>query len=80
MQVRLLFFGIARDATGHRQAQLHLEGAVRVARLRELLREQYPGLGALPDYAMAVNSEYAGEDQLLQTGDEVAVIPPVSGG
>ena len=80
MQLRLLYFGIARDATGHRKDQISIPGVVTVGGLRHMLREQYPGLGALPDYAVAVNSEYATDDRQLREDDEVAVIPPVSGG
>lgn len=80
MQLRLLFFGISRDITGHRSRELSLPSIVTVAELRNLLSEQYPGLGALPVYAVAVNSEYATDDRPLIDGDEVAVIPPVSGG
>ena len=80
MQLRLLFFGIARDATGLRKGQISIPGAVTVGGLRHVLREQYPGLGALPDYAVAVNSEYAADDRQLREDDEVALIPPVSGG
>ena len=80
MQLRLLYFGIARDATGLRQDKITLNGSVTVGGLRNILREQNPGLGAMPDYAVAVNCEYATDDRQLREDDEVAVIPPVSGG
>lgn len=47
---------------------------------RELVAA-YPQLGAVqPVLSIAVNSEYAGNHTVLKAGDEVALIPPVSGG
>ena len=44
------------------------------------LRAQYPVLGELTSFAVAVNNEYAGPEQQLREHDEIALIPPVSGG
>ena len=52
-----------------------------VAELRLTLAENWPSLAdLLPRCAVAVNHEYATDDQPLHPGDEVAIIPPVSGG
>jgi len=52
-----------------------------VAHLRQKLGEGWPSLAdLLPRCAVAVNHEYATDDQPLHPGDEVAIIPPVSGG
>lgn len=52
-----------------------------VAALRRLLADNWPSLAdLLPRCTVAVNHEYATDDLRLNPGDEVAVIPPVSGG
>lgn len=52
-----------------------------VANLRRQLTDTWPSLvDLLPRCAVAVNHEYATDDAVLSPGDEVAIIPPVSGG
>jgi molybdopterin converting factor subunit 1 len=71
-------FGPARDAAG--AAEVEVEAAT-VAELLAALGERYPSLREiLAVSAVAVNCEYAQPDQPLAAGDEIAVIPPVSGG
>jgi len=81
MQVRVLFFGSLRDMAGKTQAAVRLpEGAT----LKDLLahfQEELPRLGdLLPSIALSVNQEYARNETLLHDQDEVALLPPVSGG
>lgn len=51
-----------------------------VADLKQVLKKRYPELSRLSSLAVAVNSEYAEDDVQLKSNDEVAIIPPVSGG
>jgi MoaE-MoaD fusion protein len=81
MRVRVLFFGILKDITGKSSDTINLhEGAS----LRELTAEygaQIPRLKqSLSSVAIAVNQQYAGLDTKLKEDDEVALLPPVSGG
>jgi MoaE-MoaD fusion protein len=81
MQIRVLFFGILKDLTGVPCESVSLpEGAS----LRDLLthyQEKIPPLRALlPSIALSVNQHYAGPDTKLASNDEVAMLPPVSGG
>jgi molybdopterin converting factor small subunit len=58
-----------------------VEKDVTLAELWPLLTEQFPGLAPMRDtLAFAVNDEYARGDAVVSPGDEVAVLPPVSGG
>lgn len=75
----ILLFGVAKDITG--TALLEKPAQVRdVASLKAWLYEVYPGLQQLKSMMIAVNRTYATDSQLITEQDEVAVIPPVSGG
>ncbi len=80
MKLTLLAFGIAKDITGKRFSQIEMPDNCTVAQLRSVLAEQYPVLSDLAALRFAINSEYAQEGDTLKDGDEVALIPPVSGG
>jgi molybdopterin converting factor subunit 1 len=79
--IKVLLFGAAADRAGTRETELPVEGGVTLAELWPLLTEQFPGLAPMRDtLAFAVNDEYARGDAVVSPGDEVAVLPPVSGG
>ena len=82
MRLNLVLFAGAREATGVAEAQLDFEEAeLDTAALLVKLEAAYPKLAELlPRCALACNGEYADGVQPLADGDEVAVIPPVSGG
>jgi molybdopterin converting factor subunit 1 len=75
----ILAFGIAKDILGGRQCEIELTGNT-VAALRTALLGRYPALAGLRSLMIAVNSEYAEDGVLLEERDEIALIPPVSGG
>lgn len=77
---RILAFGMARDILGRSVMELEWNSPLTVGELREELIRQYPELARLKSLAVAVNSEYAQDGNLLTAGDEIALIPPVSGG
>ncbi len=76
----VLFFGITRDLVGKSQLAVDLPSGSRVSDLMATLRGQFPALGGVKSILVAVNSEYAEPDTVLQPTDEIALIPPVSGG
>ncbi len=80
MKINLLSFGIAKDITGQRFLAVELSNGASVAALRSMLVERFPRLSGLASVRLAVNGEYANEDHALKEDDEVAIIPPVSGG
>jgi molybdopterin converting factor subunit 1 len=72
-------FAAAAERAG--ALRVHLPLPSTVAHLRRALTDNVPSLvELLPRCAVAVNHEYATDDTPLSPGDEVAVIPPVSGG
>ncbi len=82
MEISVRFFALYRERAGCREANVTLPGeAATVADLLLSVREKFPRL-APPEVriVVAVNEEYAEPDTTLQAGDEVCLIPPVSGG
>ncbi len=83
MRVRVLFFGVLRESFGAPEISVELaSGTSSVNTLLARLHEQAgPAARALwPSLAVAVNREYAPGSLLLNADDEVALLPPVSGG
>ncbi len=80
MAIRVLAFGIAKDILGATQITVKLPPNATVKMLRQTLLKRYPRLLDLRAIAIAVNNEYARDEQVLSPQDEVALIPPVSGG
>jgi len=80
MKVNLLAFGIARELMGTSQTMLELPDDATAAIVRQELEHRYDQLKKLTTYAIAVNSAYAQPDTRVKDGDEIAIIPPVSGG
>lgn len=76
---RIKAFGITKDLLGGREATIEINGQT-VADLRAALNERYPQLLGLRSLFIAVNNDYADENILLNSSDEIALIPPVSGG
>jgi molybdopterin synthase catalytic subunit/molybdopterin converting factor small subunit len=78
--ITVKLFAAAADAVGARRLEGDWAGRTPTDLLAEL-QERYPRLAPLvPVLGVAINREYASPDQVLQEGDEVALIPPVSGG
>lgn len=79
MAYRIKAFGIARDILGGRDLTFEIDGQT-VGDLRQALLQQFPALRELRSLLIAVNNSYAPDSQTLSEHDEIAIIPPVSGG
>jgi molybdopterin converting factor subunit 1 len=81
MQVQVLYFGVLKDVLQRDREQIDLAGAPSVEKLLSQIRNSQPGRD-LPwnSLAVAVNQVYVQRDHILRAGDEVALLPPVSGG
>ena len=81
MELSVRFFALYRERAGCSLTQFTVPQDSTVADLVAAVRERYPRL-APPDVeiVVAVNEEYAEPDVSLSPGDEVCLIPPVSGG
>ena len=81
MVVTVKFFASLRELAGADACRLALAPGACALEAKRLLEDRYPGLGRLLPYArLAVNLEYQPWEVLVQDGDELALIPPVSGG
>jgi MoaE-MoaD fusion protein len=81
MRVRVLFFGILKDLAGKSSDLLELRDGALVRDLLEHYALRTPRLReSLASLAVAVNQEYSGAGTPLKSDDEIALLPPVSGG
>lgn len=80
MKIKLLTFGIAQEIIGSRELILEIDDSISVQQFRNELNEKYCTLNSMKSYAIAINQTYAFDEEILKSGDEVAVLPPVSGG
>jgi molybdopterin synthase catalytic subunit/molybdopterin converting factor small subunit len=81
MQVRVLFFGVLRDLAGRSSDVLTLPDEATAGDVLEHYEMRLASLkGKLSSIAVSVNQEYSGLQAKLHSGDEVALLPPVSGG
>lgn len=80
MKITVLGFGIAKDIFGSSEIHLDVNEGLNVGDLRSVLEEKYPQLNKLKSYMLAIDEEYAEDSQIINSGNEIAVIPPVSGG
>jgi molybdopterin converting factor subunit 1 len=80
MKIKILAFGIAKDIMKGPSIELEIGADTDAAQLKNQLKEIYPELKKLRSFMIAINSEYANASEPISEGDEVALIPPVSGG
>lgn len=80
-KVRVRLFARLAEVAGTRSAEVELGEGLTAGNAYRLLCREYPGMEGLEGSLMyAVNAEYVGAEHPLRDGDELALIPPVSGG
>jgi len=81
MKIQVLFFGILKEIVGRSAETVDLPEEARIRELLVHYAQKVPSFETmLPILAVAVNQEYSGVDRTLRDGDEVGLLPPVSGG
>ena len=78
MQTKVIAYGVARDILVN--SEIWLAEVKTVGDVRQRLMSQYAEFGKLASLRFAVNERYQSDDYVLKDGDEVIIIPPVSGG
>lgn len=79
MRYTLKTFGITRDILGGKEVVFEMDG-VKVSELKSELMLRFPEMKTLNSLLIAVNNNYAEDDLIISEADEIALIPPVSGG
>ena len=81
LKVKLIFFATCRDITGVKEMDYEVDDQATLSELKKQLYVEHPELKPLEKtLSFAVNTEYVDGSVRLCCGDEVAFIPPVSGG
>ena len=81
MRIRVLFFGVLREVTGLREDSIEVPDGGRAASVFEHFSACFPRLGEMSQsIVLAVNQRFCAPSVPLSDGDEVAFLPPVSGG
>ena len=79
-RVKVKAFGITRDILGAKETEIELPMGKTVGDLRAELSGKYPQLLGIRSLFIAVNNQYAEDQREIMEHDEIAIIPPVSGG
>ncbi|CAG0919008.1 unnamed protein product [Notodromas monacha] len=84
-EVRVVFFAAAKELVGCREASLSVPSRLSFSELKDILLEKYEALKILEsNFILAKNQEYLDFEGdalvVFKSGDELAVIPPISGG
>lgn len=77
--IKVLLFAEMQERAGKSEIMVE-EGSISVQELKEKYLQKYDIAHLLSQAMVAVNEEYSEDDTILQSGDVVAFIPPVSGG
>lgn len=81
MKIRIKLFAAARQTAARDQIELELPAGATVADVRTALLQRLPALAPIEAHIrFAVGRRYASDQTTVEPGDEVACIPPVSGG
>ena len=81
MRVKVLFFGQLKDIVGRVEEQLDLSTEARLSTVFEHYAAQFPKLREMAgSIVLARNLEFAAGSTPVSEGDEIALLPPVSGG
>ena len=82
MEITVLFFATLRSLTGLKSEVVILPSESKVSDLKNLIAEKFPQVAPalINTVLVSVNREYAGDEQIIPDGAEVALFPPVSGG
>ena len=80
MKVKVKFFALGKELVGKSEMEMDFPESSTVQTLVDRLKNDFAKLKELNSFLVAVNMEYSELNTLLNDGDEVAIIPPVSGG
>lgn len=80
-EIKVLFFATFKEMVGAKEIMLDIPEGATIADFKTILTEKYPGLAPMTgSMLIAVNNEYAFDEEAIPAGAEIALFPPVSGG
>lgn len=80
-KVKILFFATLKEKAGTQKTEMEIPDGMSVIDLKDLLFKRFPGLPqSRSNLLVAVNNEYAFDQEEIPQGAEIALFPPVSGG
>lgn len=82
VDVNLLFFAKAREIVGKNSAKINVSSVISYENLLKIIIEEFSLLDIKSNIILAINDEYCGANDILnlKERDEIAIIPPLSGG
>lgn len=80
MVVQVLLFGISKELVGSQKIHIEISDGATIADFKKELISRYSALMEINSFALALNSCYATDEMQIKSNDEIAIIPPVSGG
>jgi MoaE-MoaD fusion protein len=81
VRVKVLFFGMLRDIVGRAEEQIEVENGARLESIFERYSREFPRLKELASsIVLASNHQFCDRSATVNEGDEIAFLPPVSGG
>lgn len=80
MKITIKYFAGLRDITGKEFEKIDVREKMKIGELLALLSQKYPEIKKSGDIVVARNREYVDENEEIEDGDEIALLPPVSGG
>ena len=81
MRIHIKLFAGLREAAGAAELEIELPDGATAGSVRQVVAEKFPAIvGQMRGTALAVNQAYADPQTVLRDGDELALLPPVSGG
>ena len=78
--MKVLCFGIAREIIGQSQYEIIDQNLETVSGLKSFLQTEFPSFSQYKQFQIAVNQEFVDDNHTIGQNDEIAIIPPVSGG
>ncbi|WP_299222165.1 MoaD/ThiS family protein [uncultured Aquimarina sp.] len=79
MELKVLYFGMIAEATGRKEEVILLQSGSTIDQLENLLKDKYENLQHL-SFKVAIDKEISANDTLLNPHNEIALLPPFSGG
>mgnify|MGYP006080710423 CR=1 FL=1 len=80
MNIKIKFFGQHKEELNKSELNIVVDNNSNISDLVKILIKNEPKFSKFKSYAVAVNLNYENFEYILKNGDEVAIIPPVSGG